>query len=895
MRPQVDDLFHQLADFPAEERARYLAIHPPGPDTRREVEELLAHDAGGGDPLTPIAAAAIRVVRGLDAVGMRCGPFRLVSVIGRGGMGVVYLAERVDGEVRQQAAVKLLSPGWTEAHRERFLRERQILAALSHANIAHLLDAGHLEDGQPYLAMEYVAGQPIDRFCEGLAVRRKIELFVKVCAAVEYLHANHLVHRDLKPGNILVTDEGEPKLLDFGISKILEESAQATLTCARMLTPDYASPEQWSGGCVGGASDIYSLGIVLRELLGGALKGDLAFVVRVATRPEPQKRYASAAQLAQDLRAVLQSKPVRARSGDRVYRLRRLITRRAFKVSLGVAAATVALAAGAAVSSRSRPASTAPLIARRLTANTPELPVQAAAISPDGKWIAYSDALGIHLRDTATGITRLLPRTAGHLVTHWMPGSASLLATVQNGSSVISVNVPLSGGPPAWVSGSWTPSPGGMRRAMCPPGAQRVIAEKMDGTDPREIWSAAANRSLDDFAWSPDAGEIAVLSSGGSGSLLEVVDVGSGSKSVVVGSRNKLRIGGLAWVARDRIVFSADERTGANSYNSNLWDARLNARREPAPGGLRQLTAWTDFPIQPGSLTTDGKRLVFVRKFAQRDVYVAAVDAARRQIAIPRRLTLDLGDDYPTAWTRDSKSVILTSDRSGNMRIFRQDLERQDAEPLVNWPEKQILPRMAADGRSVLFCGMVPKDRTCRLMRAPLSGGKAVPVDTIPRIADFRCSPAGACSVAQMRGDGPGHIIYALDPERGKGREIYRENDPDSGTPDISPDGKTLATVSGTNIVLRSFSTGTIVRRIQVRGATQLVTLDYAPDGKGFYSGELLRTEARQLYVDLTGRATVLWIQPGRSVVWGVPAPDGRTLALLLYTTDANVYMVDKL
>ena len=150
MRPEVAELFDKLADLPTEARARYFAEHPVDAATRQEVEELLAHDATEADPLTQsIAVTAAQAFQRMDATGARCGAFRLVSLIGSGGMGVVYLAERADGEVTQRVAVKLLHPGWSEIHRDRFLQERQILAALTHPNIAHLLDAGHLEDGQP--------------------------------------------------------------------------------------------------------------------------------------------------------------------------------------------------------------------------------------------------------------------------------------------------------------------------------------------------------------------------------------------------------------------------------------------------------------------------------------------------------------------------------------------------------------------------------------------------------------------------------------------------------------------------------------------------------------------------------------------------------------------------
>ncbi len=447
MRPEVAELFDKLADLPPEARALYFAEHPVDAATRQEVEELLAHDATEADPLTqPIAVTAAQAFQRMDATGTRCGVFRLVSLIGSGGMGVVYLAERVDGEVTQRAAVKLLHPGWSEIHRERFLQEREILAALTHPNIAHLLDAGHLEDGQPYLAMEYVEGKPIDQHCEGFTLRQKIELFLKVCGAVGYLHRNLVVHRDLKPGNILVTAMGEPKLLDFGIAKLLDFDGDHTVTYLRMLTPKYASPEQLNGGIVGTSSDVYSAGAVLHTLLTGKppqdvtpgqthpeLKGDLDLVLQTALRQEPSERYASVEEFAGDLKAFLDSHPIRARQGDRAYRARKLARRYLVPTWLAGFTAIAVLSAGGLVWYWSRPVSTLKdLKPERLTANTPELPIQAAAISPDGKSVAYSDPLGVHLRDMASGTTRLLPGTNGHVLEQWAPNGDSLLTTVED-------------------------------------------------------------------------------------------------------------------------------------------------------------------------------------------------------------------------------------------------------------------------------------------------------------------------------------------------------------------------------------------------------------------------------------------------------------------------------
>ena len=385
MNARVEELFHEVVDLSAVDRARYFGEHQVDEETRHEVEALLAFDPGARSFLErDVSIAASRALPQLEGRGWRAGPYRLLDLIGRGGMGAVYLAERADGEVTQRLAVKLLPPGAGDPQRERFLQERQILASLAHPNIARMLDAGHLETGQPFLAMEYVAGKSIDVFAAGLRARQKVALFLKVCAAVAYLHRNLVVHRDLKPSNILVTSEGEPKLLDFGIAKILDVATDATLTDLRMLTPDYASPEQVTGGRVTTATDIYSLGAVLYLLLTGKpahefdhhspeaitrvitsreatrpsrvapeLKGDLESILLKALRKDPLERYGTVEQFAEDLEAFLESRTVRARSGNAWYRARKFARRHWLPVA-AAAFVIASLSAGLYVANRQR-------------------------------------------------------------------------------------------------------------------------------------------------------------------------------------------------------------------------------------------------------------------------------------------------------------------------------------------------------------------------------------------------------------------------------------------------------------------------------------------------------------------------------------------------------------
>lgn len=383
---------HALLDAPPDERAGRLdALCDGDAELRREAEWLIAASADTSLDGIPAVIAAVEsdLAADLRIEAATPGRYHLLERLGEGGMGVVWLAERTAGGVHQRVALKRLSTGSIAQH-ERFREEQRILATLNHPNIAHLVDAGDDADGTPFLAMEYVEGERIDRWCETrkLDLRARIALFLKVCAAVSYAHERLVIHRDLKPANILVAPGGEPKLLDFGIARLVDAEATATLA-THAMTLAYASPEQIEGAPLGTATDVYSLGVLLYELLAGVrpfehiasdharsnaivsgtvtppsqrtqriaaaagrdaaarapvarrIPADVDAIALKALRREPAQRYASVREFAEDLGRFLDARPVLARRGQWTYRARRFVQRNRWPLAAGVALAAV--------------------------------------------------------------------------------------------------------------------------------------------------------------------------------------------------------------------------------------------------------------------------------------------------------------------------------------------------------------------------------------------------------------------------------------------------------------------------------------------------------------------------------------------------------------------------
>ena len=420
-RPTIDEQWSQIETI-----LDRLYDLPPGYDRHAELERLCAGsnelldrvtglleagddaDEPAGSRLSGISSSLINDLESFlateddqQADGRRIGAYRLNHVLGRGGMGIVYVAERADEHYRKRVAIKLMPQGLeTPEMIRRFLNERQILANLEHPNIARLLDGGLTDEGYPYLVMEYIEGEPIDEYCErlDLPIRQRLELMMTVCAAVQHAHQNMVIHRDLKPNNILVTTGGEVRLLDFGVAKLADpelSSEESSRTLMQPRTPGYASPEQEANRAVSTASDVYSLGVILYRLLTEQMplevsaavsaetgsprrdqtpvlpsvaasdrlaresrlaaglrasfirriRGDLDNIVLKALEFEPENRYPTPAHLAEDIRRHLRGLPVSATNASPLYRLRKFVSRYRIGVATGlVTSVAVALA-----------------------------------------------------------------------------------------------------------------------------------------------------------------------------------------------------------------------------------------------------------------------------------------------------------------------------------------------------------------------------------------------------------------------------------------------------------------------------------------------------------------------------------------------------------------------
>jgi Tol biopolymer transport system component len=724
------------------ERGEYLARACESDDElRQEVDSLIeAHDAAGDLFETPVPAPA---PDSDPLVGLRLGAYRIVECIGQGGMGAVYRAVRADDVFEKEVAIKIVHRGLDlERVVRQFQRERRITASLDHPNIASLIDGGATPDGLPYFVMEFIHGRPIDRYCEeeGLAIRERLRLFASVCAAVEFAHERGVVHRDIKPGNILVTGTGTVKLLDFGIAKILNPDVlgperESTATLVPAMTPGYASPEQMAGEEVTESSDVYSLGVLLYELLTGrrpetaepgrwlsdepvppseaapdrAISRDLDTVVLMAMRQEPSRRYRSAGMLEADVRRYLDSLPVQARRDTLVYRASKLVRRQKTAFVSAAVVVGLALAALAAVQVRSRISESEAQPQITLVTSLPGAESQ-PYFAPDGKRIAYV----------------------------W---------SGENGEN------------------------------------SDIYVQSLEDGSMRRLTQDPANDSSP--VWSPDGSRIAWLRSDGGETAIFVGEVSGGVRGKVADVYPVLveALGRhLDWSPDGRFIAAADRASAEFPFHIVLIGSSDGSKREatqPPDGIIGDMSP---------AFSPDGKRLAFLRAIASgiSEVYVGPAEGGEA-----RRLTFDNRNVESLAWTPDGRFIVFASERRGNSALWRIPWSGGTPERVPMAGENAADPVFSRAGWKLAYTQFF---RDANIWRVDAAGRQA-PVKLISSTqyeSSPQYSPDGSRVAFRSTRSGANEI-WVSNADGGTPVQLTKFGGPLTGCPRWSPDGMRIA------------------------------------------------------------------------------------------------------
>jgi len=989
---RVEELYHSSLRVAADRRAMFLKDACQGDaQLREEVESLLAYESSAKEFMeTPAFEVAAKQMAGDEAQETQSDPepigailqrFRVIEKLGGGGMGVVYKAE--DTRLHRTVALKFLPRRLARdpASLKRFEREAHAASALNHPNICTVYDIAEHE-GQPFIAMELLEGQTLDHRIAGqpLATMDWLTFGIQITEGLHAAHQKGIIHRDIKPANIFVTSQGQVKILDFGLAKLqpvvtvigggseLDRSNDGALETpgemARLATPDpllsrtgvamgtagYMSPEQARGEKLDVRTDLFSFGLVLYEMATGhrAFSGDTgpelhdAILKQVPTparkvnpsippRLEPilgkalqkdrEARYQSAAELRTDLESLRQAflpKPHTLRW-------------------LGAAAVIfVFLLVSTVVWIKKRPPSTVPnLKLRQLTFNPAENPVTSGAISPDGKYLAYSDTKGMHIQTVDTGEVHTvqlpdLPKgtKADWEIVHapWFPDNTRFLANAHpagEGESSWSSQtssiwmVTINGGAPHRVRDNamgWSVSPDGSSIAFGTNkgkyGDHEIWLMGPNGEQAHKLFDTNEANCLAALTWRPDGQRVMYVRSeapcafDGSNDTLVSSDLKGGPTITVLPNSEMRNVNEFLWLRDGRLIYGVRQPRGISAtVTANCWVVRLDARTGQPSEKPTRLTNWAGFGLNNFGATANGRRLSFLEFGGRGTVYVADLLAGGTRIRNSRQFTLG-EDTYISAWTPDSKTILFGANRAGIFAMYKQSLNSDEAEVFAGGTVGFRKALVSADGKWVMgFLERKPGDPSGagQLMRIPFTGGSPELIFQAGPMSDISCaSPAtNLCVIAEVTEDRKQAVVKSLDPVKGRGRELARiDIDPNIQDPycdcQTSPDGTRLAVdLRGEGpIHIRSLRGGQ-EQVIQPKGLDLRGNYHWAADGRGLYVSSTVKGNTALLHVDLQSNAHVVWENHGNNATWGIPSPDGRHLAILGWTTNSNMWMME--
>ena len=712
--PLVDELLdleaapraERLASLAASDRELYACVEAclAAADT----EELLPRSAG-----ELVALLGAREPGVSTRIGERLGPFRVLEEIGRGGMGAVYAAERVEGGFEQQVAIKTLKRGLdTDEVLSRFVAERRILARLEHPNIARLIDGGLTGDGLPWFAMERVDGRPITEEAErrGLTSTARLSLFLDVCGAVAFAHRQRVVHRDLKPSNVLLDQRGAVKLLDFGIAKLLDPGDERlTRTESRVLTPKYAAPEQIAGARISEATDVWQLGRLLQELLPRPWQKDLERIADRASHDEPAHRYGSVDELAEDVRRFLHGRPVVARGDSYTYRLGRFVRRHR---SGAIAAAVVLLAVLAwLLLPRSRPEDLPGASLRFEPVSTFPGSHRQASFSPDGRSIAFvmEDAVGapqVWTKELDGGDpVQVTTHEVGAHRPRWSSRENQIVYDVP-GEGIWSV--PASGGEPRrLLREGYNPNVSRDGEQLVYEKDAELWAARADGSEARRVGAGAESAIEKEYAFvestpafSPDGREIVYFQDRDTpvqGDVWSVPVDGGASRRLTFD--DVLTSHPVYTPDGSGIVYSSTRRGGMT-----LWFL-------PRDGGEpRSLTTGTGEDTE-AAISPDGKRLLYTNaRNLLRILWLDPRTGERRQLLEKRTIVT-----HPS-FSPDGVRLVVFQGEPRNTHLFTLRADGTELRQLTHGEgEVNVAPNWSGDGSHIYYCRVVPQPGFLRI------------------------------------------------------------------------------------------------------------------------------------------------------------------------------------